>query len=185
MSDVAAPSWIPHDWFHGTVPSNVAIESGAYVESSRTFLRFRSTRDPGLVLAAGAALYNSTLDVGESGRVVIGEHALLSNSIILCDVEVTIGALTMFAWDVVIMDAYRGRIVRAADRAVRPAADPAPVSIGSNVWLGFGCCVLPGVTIGDGTVVAARSVVNRDLPPYCVAAGNPARVVRYFAENQR
>ena len=53
-----------------------------------------------------------------------------------------------------------------------------PITIGHNVWLGGGVIVLPGVTIGDNTVVGAGSVVTRDLPPDVVAVGNPARVVR-------
>lgn len=52
------------------------------------------------------------------------------------------------------------------------------VTIGHDVWLGSGCLILPGVTVGHGAVVAARAVVTRDVPPYAVAAGNPARVVR-------
>lgn len=53
-----------------------------------------------------------------------------------------------------------------------------PITIGDNVWLGGGAIVLPGVTIGEGTVVGAGAVVPRDLPPYVVAVGNPARIVR-------
>src|SRR3954462_12506568 len=53
-----------------------------------------------------------------------------------------------------------------------------PITIGHNVWLGGGVIVLPGVTIGDNTVVGAGAVVTRDLPPNVVAVGNPARVVR-------
>lgn len=53
-----------------------------------------------------------------------------------------------------------------------------PIGIGDNVWLGGGVIVLPGVTIGDDTVVGAGSVVTRDLPVGVVAVGNPARVVR-------
>jgi maltose O-acetyltransferase len=53
-----------------------------------------------------------------------------------------------------------------------------PVTIGRNVWLGGGCIVLPGVTIGNDTVVGAGAVVNRDLPAGVLAVGNPARVVR-------
>ncbi len=56
----------------------------------------------------------------------------------------------------------------------------APVTIGRNVWLGGGVIVLPGVTIGDGTSVAAGSVVTKSLPANCLAAGSPARVIRYF-----
>jgi virginiamycin A acetyltransferase len=50
--------------------------------------------------------------------------------------------------------------------------------VGHDVWLGYSALVLPGVTIGHGAVVAAASVVARDVPPYAVVAGNPARVVR-------
>jgi virginiamycin A acetyltransferase len=50
--------------------------------------------------------------------------------------------------------------------------------VGHDVWLGYSALVLPGVTIGHGAVVAAGSVVARDVPPYAVLAGNPARVVR-------
>jgi virginiamycin A acetyltransferase len=50
--------------------------------------------------------------------------------------------------------------------------------VGSDVWLGYSALVMPGVTIGHGAVVAAASVVARDVPPYAIVAGNPARVVR-------
>ncbi|GJE09693.1 2,3,4,5-tetrahydropyridine-2,6-dicarboxylate N-acetyltransferase [Methylobacterium longum] len=53
------------------------------------------------------------------------------------------------------------------------------VVIGHDVWLGSGCMILSGVTIGPGAVVAARAVVTRDVPAYAVVAGNPARVVRH------
>lgn len=53
-----------------------------------------------------------------------------------------------------------------------------PITIGSGCWLGGGVIVLPGVTIGDGAVIGAGSVVTRDVPPRCVAAGNPCRVLR-------
>jgi maltose O-acetyltransferase len=53
-----------------------------------------------------------------------------------------------------------------------------PIAIGHNVWLGGGAIVLPGVTVGDDTVVGAGAVVTKDLPPGVVAAGNPARVIR-------
>jgi len=61
-------------------------------------------------------------------------------------------------------------------RAKWEAAEP--IAIGGNVWLGGGVIVLPGVTIGENTVVGAGSILTRDLPPNVVAAGNPARVVR-------
>ena len=53
-----------------------------------------------------------------------------------------------------------------------------PIAIGDNVWLGGGVIVLPGVEIGENTVVGAGAVVSKDLPPNVVAVGNPARVIR-------
>ena len=60
-----------------------------------------------------------------------------------------------------------------------------PVRIGSNCWLGAGVIVLPGVTIGDNTVVGAGSVVTKDLPANVVAVGNPCRVLRPVGEHDR
>jgi acetyltransferase-like isoleucine patch superfamily enzyme len=53
-----------------------------------------------------------------------------------------------------------------------------PILIGSNVWIGRGCAVLPGVNIGDGAVVGANSVVNRNIAAMVVAVGAPARTIR-------
>lgn len=53
-----------------------------------------------------------------------------------------------------------------------------PVVIGDNVWICTGALILPGVTIGDGSVIGAGSVVTKDVPAGCLAAGNPARVIR-------
>lgn len=53
------------------------------------------------------------------------------------------------------------------------------IVLGSDVWTGFGCWVMPGVTIGDGAVVATGSVVTKDVPPYAIVGGSPARVLKY------
>lgn len=53
------------------------------------------------------------------------------------------------------------------------------IVVGHDVWLGFRSAVLSGVTLGNGAAVGAYSVVTRDVPPYAIVAGNPARVVRY------
>lgn len=53
-----------------------------------------------------------------------------------------------------------------------------PVTIGSDVWVAGGVIILPGVTIGDGCTVGAGSVVTRDVEPYTVVAGNPAKVIK-------
>lgn len=55
-----------------------------------------------------------------------------------------------------------------------------PVKIGDNVWLGSGVHVLPGVTIGDNSVIGSGSIVTKDIPANCIAVGNPCKVVKYL-----
>jgi acetyltransferase-like isoleucine patch superfamily enzyme len=57
-----------------------------------------------------------------------------------------------------------------------------PITVGDDVWIGFNSTILSGVTIGQGAVVAAGSVVTRDVPPYAIVGGNPARVLKYRFE---
>lgn len=65
------------------------------------------------------------------------------------------------------MQAYSGEVAAYGDTVV-----------GNDVWIGFEALVMPGVTIGDGAIIAARAVVTADVPDYAIVAGNPARVVR-------
>lgn len=60
-----------------------------------------------------------------------------------------------------------------------------PITIGDRVWIGGSCVILPGVTIGSDTVIAAGSVVTKDIPSGVVAAGNPCRVLREITEADR
>ena len=55
---------------------------------------------------------------------------------------------------------------------------PGKITVGKNVWIAANCTILKGVTIGDGSVVAAGSVLTRSVPPYTLVGGNPARVIR-------
>jgi len=53
------------------------------------------------------------------------------------------------------------------------------VNIGSDVWIGLNACIMSGVTIGDGAIIGAYSVVTKDVEPYSIVAGNPAKLIRY------
>lgn len=66
-----------------------------------------------------------------------------------------------------------------------PGVKSVPIVIEDDVWISFGVTILKGVRIGAGAVVAASSVVTKDVPPYCVVAGNPAQVVRELEQHER
>lgn len=53
------------------------------------------------------------------------------------------------------------------------------ISIGHDVWIGHGATILSGITIGDGAVIGAMSVISKDVPPYAVVVGNPAKIIKY------
>lgn len=60
----------------------------------------------------------------------------------------------------------------------RPLYCKGPVIIGNNVWIGEKASIMPGVTIGDGVIIAANSVVTKDIPSYSLAAGIPAKIIK-------
>ena len=95
------------------------------------------------------------------------------------DGEIFIGDYTMLGPSVVLATASHPICPELREKAYQYNL---PVRIGKNCWLGAGVVVLPGVSIGDNTVVGAGSVVTRDLPGNVVAAGSPARVLRPISE---
>jgi acetyltransferase-like isoleucine patch superfamily enzyme len=185
-------SW---DWYPGRIPENVVLDETAYIETTYSFCLFRSGLPAGLEIGRGASTYLGTMfDVGPRGRVKLGEYALVHGARVICDSEIVVGDHALISWNVVLMDTYRVPLEIAARRKelelmagreprLPPAEGPAkPIHIQPNVWIGFDACVLPGVTIGQGAVVGARSVVAADVPPFTVVAGSPARVIRQLDE---
>lgn len=112
------------------------------------------------------------------GRVTVGAKAVIGGgTTVNAHLDVTIGEGALIADDVHITD-----FDHRTDRLDLPIKDQgivtSPVRIGPDVWLGRGVTVLRGVDIGRGSVIGAHAVVTREVPPYSVAVGAPARVVR-------
>ena len=97
------------------------------------------------------------------------------NLTLVDDTDIFVGDNVMFGPNVIIATA--GHPVDPPLRE-KVAQFNIPVRIGKNVWIGAGAIVLPGVTIGDHSVIGAGSVVTKDIPPNVVAVGNPCRVLR-------
>lgn len=109
------------------------------------------------------------------GSITLGDNVLVSPGVrIISSFAITIGSNAMLASDVYISDSdWHGIYDRTSE-----AGQAAPVSIGENVWIGFGAIVCKGVTIGENSIIGAGSVVTKDIPANVIAAGNPCRVVR-------
>lgn len=107
-------------------------------------------------------------------NIHLGDGVFLNfNCVILDVVEVRIGAGTQIGSGVQILTADHPREAQTRARGLEFGR---PVRIGANVWIGSGALLLPGVSIGDGAVVGAGSVVTRDVPAGATAMGNPARL---------
>lgn len=116
------------------------------------------------------------LVTGAGGTLRIGERTYINyGSSISASRLVTIGARCLLGTYTLVIDDNFHHV----DPARRmEATEPAPVRIADDVWLGAKAVVLPGVSIGTGSVIGAGSVVTRDIPPQTLAVGLPARVVR-------
>jgi acetyltransferase-like isoleucine patch superfamily enzyme len=114
----------------------------------------------------------------QNPRLVIGERCVIGyRSGITAHESIVIGDDVYFGQDVFITDSNHG--TDDLDKPIGHQFGPClPVRIGDGSWLGHGCVVLPGVTIGRNAVVAAGAVVREDVPDHCVAAGVPARIVK-------
>lgn len=134
-------------------------------------LRHRLYRRMGLQLHPTAVIHRG-LEIRHPHRVSIGAGTVVGFDVILDGRRhITIGDHVNLSSEVAIWTLQHD--YRDPDFAEVGA----PVVVGDRAWLSFRATILPGVTIGEGAVVAAGAVVTRDVPPYTVVAGTPARVV--------
>lgn len=104
------------------------------------------------------------------------------NLTLVDDTHIYIGSNTMLGPNVTIATAGHPILPELREQAYQFNA---PVHIGKNCWFGAGVIVLPGITIGDNSVIGAGSVVTKDIPENVVAVGNPCRVLREIGEKDR
>lgn len=119
-------------------------------------------------------------------RLVFGNDVSINDDVhIGCVSRVEIGNNVLMASKIYISDHNHGSYSgEEQDSPMLPPGERrlgyAPVVIEDNVWLGELVSVLPGVTIGRGSIIGANSVVSRDIPPYCIAVGTPAYVIKRY-----
>ncbi|WP_318460209.1 DapH/DapD/GlmU-related protein [Photobacterium leiognathi] len=148
--------------------NTIDIDSGCYIES---------TELP--AFPSGPTKFTCVALRDENfGRIRIGKNCVLQGTSICSYNLVDIGDRVIFGPNVVIMDCSGHAIERRGNSDEWDRLKISPVYIGDDAWLGYGVIVLPGVSIGKRAVIGAGSVVSKDIPDGCVAAGNPC-VVKY------
>lgn len=157
-------------------------------DKANAFIRWGSTLDD-IVIEEGCII-DGTLQSSSHGQIHMGKHSSIgADSHIRCVDKVIIGDYTAISNHVVICD-NNNHPVNPADRMILSLTPPgsderswrhsdhAPIIIGKNVWIGEYSRICKGVTIGDGSIVAANAVVTKDVPSNAIVAGNPARIVK-------
>jgi maltose O-acetyltransferase len=121
------------------------------------------------------AFPNMTVVGGGAPKIAPGAH-ICDGVLIDTHAPVTIGEWSFTGHRVMILTGSHDMFRFGADRL--GVSKPRPVTIGRGVWLCSGCLICPGVTVGDHAVVGPGAVVMRNVAPYTLVAGNPARFVR-------
>ncbi len=171
--------------------SALAVGAGSRVD----FWKLKPCGDNSLSVGAYSMVATRIVYERPGAAVQIGARTFLGLGLMSVATRVVIGDDVLLSWGVTVVD-HNSHSLRARERAsdvklwlagrkqwhgVKMAA----VTIANRAWLGFNVAVLPGVSIGEGAIIGAGSVVTRAIPPWTVAAGNPARVLREQTEDER
>lgn len=130
-----------------------------------------------MFIGSHSALFDDVIISGV-GEIHIGDRSSIGhNSVLVSRERIEIGNDCMLAAFCYVLDVDH-EFADTATAIPNQGLRVKPVVIGNDVWVGAGSIILRGVTIGDGAVVAANSVVTRDVPPYAVVGGTPAKIVK-------
>jgi acetyltransferase-like isoleucine patch superfamily enzyme len=186
--------YLPDDWCPWGIPANVELADSVYIDTCYGFAEFRSEQQPGLSIGVASGCYdNPCFITGPQSQITVGDYSVLNGTCLISNRQITIGSHCMLAWGSLVTDTWlepgmrpeqRRALLEAVahtkSRYIAVGEKSAPVVLEDNSWLGFGVVVMPGVRIGRGAVVASKTIVTADVPPYAVVAGSPARVVRFL-----
>jgi acetyltransferase-like isoleucine patch superfamily enzyme len=158
------------------------------VGSKINWPRLLSARAGSLTVGAGCII-NAKCNFDIAGAEIhIGDRCYIGKSSLVSGSSITLGDDVIISWGVTIVDhnshslQWRDRQSDVADWHLGKKdwsnIDRRPIALGNKVWVGFNAIILKGVTIGEGAIVGAGSVVTKDVPAYTIVAGNPAAVIR-------
>jgi acetyltransferase-like isoleucine patch superfamily enzyme len=150
-----------------------------------------------IVLGADTHVRGELFTFGHGGRIIIGQDCYIGDGTRIWSARsITVGDRVLISHNVNIFDSLTHPIsAKRRHRQFKEIAttghpreldlDEKPIRIDNDAWIGSQSTILRGVTIGEGAIVGAGSVVTKDVPPWTIVAGNPARVIREILENER
>jgi acetyltransferase-like isoleucine patch superfamily enzyme len=176
----------------------LSIGSGSITEGLNVIIRkFVENRDTYLNIGNNCIVDGNFVFETTTGSIAIGNNTFIGGSTFICVNNITIGNDVMISWGCTVVDnnahslisSERADDVKDALRAKHEGktgiykdwsvVKSAPITIKDKAWIGFNSIILKGITIGEGAVVGAGSVVTKDVPDYTIVAGNPAIIVKY------
>ena len=117
---------------------------------------------------------------GKNSKIIIGDNVGISGSTLSAGKLIKIGNNVLIGSGCLIMDNDAHNVEPHLRHEKLIEASFKPVIIGDNVFIGARSIILKGVTIGEGSVIGSASVVSKDIPPFVIAAGNPAKVIKHL-----
>jgi len=164
-------------------------------EAKVNFFRIRGEKN-GKLKIGKASIVHANLSFERAGaEIIIGERTFIGKSHLVAATRILIEDDVLISWGVTIVDhnshslSYSQRSQDILDWQLGKKNWSNVVSkavhISSKSWIGFNSIILKGVTIGEGAIVGAGSVVTKDVPAWTIVAGNPAKVIREIPENER
>lgn len=185
---------LPRTWTRADLPPNVRLGDGSlitgdYITGEIVFKRFRSRRDPALIIGERSLMDGVFFNLGEHALVEIGDDCFFHDAFLICEEALSIGNRVRIGWHATIVDsdfhpadpARRLEDVVALSPLGNPSERPfvahRAVAIEDDVWIGPNVTVLKGVRIGAGAIVEPGAVVTRHVAAGVRVLGNPARPV--------
>lgn len=176
--------------FKAKLLDNIHIHPSSKISSSQICLK----KDCLVKIDEQSQIEGSLVFDREEASIYIGKRSFVNGSLVASK-SIIIGDDVLISWGVTIVD-HNSHSISFSHRSEDVLnwrigkkdwshVKIAPVKIFNKVWIGFNSIILKGVTIGEGAIVGAGSVVTKDVPAWTIVAGNPARIIREIPENER
>jgi len=170
---------------------NVRFDPSAKILFRRIALGSKSK----LTIGKGSIIEAIIVSDRDGAQISIGEDTFIGSSSLISAEKIEIGSDVLIAWGCWLVDhdshaiSWKKRSKDVGDwrqgRKNWDVVKAEPIVIKNKAWIGFNSIILKGVTIGEGAIVGAGSVVTKDVPPYTIVAGNPAKIIREIPIEER